>query len=344
MARLGLSRARHADQMMGTAQSRRRPSARHPAALRGLALASWLAVACTARLPAHAAEDSCSAFARALPARPAGAQPASELMRRFENLSGAERELAIADQVLSGNFPRFLRRLAPVRLQADLGQGQTTQLIFCALPDYLAIGSDEDFVLMPMRLQTALFIARQFGMLLPTPKMVDAIYRQAAVRLQPQPLPAGPQMRSTAYFLRHNGMVAAQRDNLGAALGELTAGDKKDLVLSARLWQAPQQIAIYGWHWDIDRPIQTLSTVHGARYVDYSHGARLVAPIAFVQGKARPLVDLLADGRMAPLLSNEGPMPDLQRLLSVLANPADALSQELAARFAHSALRAAYAR
>ncbi|HYA76565.1 MAG TPA: hypothetical protein VED83_06610 [Burkholderiaceae bacterium] len=321
-----------------------RLAARGPRALAHFALAIWAALACALCLPARAAEDSCGAFAQALPPRSAHAIPASELVPRFEGLSGAERELAIAAEVLAGNFPSFLRRIAPVRLEALGGEGETTEVTFCAMPDYLAIGSDDDFVLVPMRLQTALFIAAQFGLLLPTSKMVDAIYQQAAVRLQPQPLPPGPQMRSTDYFLRHSDMVAAQRAGVGAVLGELTAGDKKDLVLSPRLWQAPQQIAIYGWHRDVGRPIQPLSTVHGARYVDYSHGVRLVAPIAFVQGKARSLVDLLADGRLAPLLSDEGPLPDLQQLLHVLANPADALSRELAARFARSAFRAAYER
>ena len=321
-----------------------RLAAHRPRSVGRFALAGWVALACAMWLPASAAENSCGAFSGALPPRPAHARPASELMPQLEGLSGAARELAIATEVLAGNFPSFLRRIAPVRLAASSGQGQTTEVTFCAMPDYLAIGSDDDFVLVPMRLQTALFIAAKFGLLLPTSKMVDAIYRQATVRLQPQPLPAGPRMRSTDYFLRHNDMVAAQRAGLGATLGELTAGDKKDLVLSARLWLAPQQIAIYGWHRGVDRPIQPLSTVHGARYVDYSHGVRLVGPVAFVEGEARSLLDLLADAQLAPLLSDEGPLPDLSQLLHVLTNPADALSQELPARLAGSALRAAYER
>ena len=43
------------------------------------------------------------------------------------------------------------------------------------MPDYLAVGSDDDFVRMPMTPQTAQQIADLFGCILPTRKMVDAI-------------------------------------------------------------------------------------------------------------------------------------------------------------------------
>ena len=43
------------------------------------------------------------------------------------------------------------------------------------MPDYLAVGSDDDFVRMPMRPQTAQQIADAFGCVLPTRKIVDAM-------------------------------------------------------------------------------------------------------------------------------------------------------------------------
>jgi len=267
---------------------------------------------------APAATEVCDQFSQGLPPRSPTAKSATELLERLEAMNTAERDVAIAAELLSGNIPGFLRRLAPVHLSGKLENGRSLEVTFCALPDYLAIGSDEDYLLVPMRLQTALVVAQEFGLLLPTTKMVDAIYRQASVRLKPQPLPAGPQMRSTDYYWRHNQMVAAQRVRVGLPLGSLTAGDKKDLVLSNRLWRAPGQIAIYGWHRDVERPIQPLSTVHGARYVDYSHGVRLVAPIAYVEGVARSLFDILNDGQLAPLLSDEGALPHLGELLDML--------------------------
>ena len=100
-----------------------------------------------------------------------------------------------------------------------------------------------------------------------------------------------------------------QRAAYGAAPGALTAGHKKDLVLSQRLWEQPGRVAIYGWHRADGTPIQPLSTVHGARYADYSHGVRLVSQTMFVDGRPTRLLDALADEQLGPLLSDEGPLP-----------------------------------
>jgi hypothetical protein len=178
----------------------------------------------------------------------------------------------------------------------------------CVTPDYLALGSDQDFLRLPMALPTAAGVAERFGFLLPTRRIVDAIYEQAEVRLRPQPLPPGEAMRSTGYFWRHQGEIQAQRLALRAPLGALTAGQKKDLVLTNRLLVRPDRIAIYGWHQGLGRPIQPLSTVHGARYADYSHGVRLVSDVAYVGGAPRPLLEVLEDRRLAGLVSDEGPL------------------------------------
>jgi len=286
--------------------------------LRAYALGILATIACACPGLAAVATESCEPFAQGIPARSTAALPASGLVQRLVEMNAAERDTVIGAELLAGNIPGFLRRLAPIHLTGQLKDGRKVRVTFCALPDYLAVGSDEDFLLVPMRLQTALVVAGSFGFLLPTTKMVDAIYQQAEVRLSPQPLPAGPEMRSTDYYWRHNQMVAAQRSSLGLPLGLLTAGDKKDLVLSNRLWRTPQQIAIYGWHRDIEQPIQPLSTVHGARYVDYSHGVRLVGPVAYIEGEARSVFDVLRDERLASLLSDEGPLAHLGELLDIL--------------------------
>jgi hypothetical protein len=266
---------------------------------------------------------ACDQFPQRIPQRPAHASTATSLVQQLEALSEDEREAAIAGELLAGNIPPFLRRLVPIRVTGRTPAGQTVRVTFCALPDYLAIGSDQDFLLVPMRLQTALVVAGYYGFLLPTTKMVDAIYEQASLRLAPQPLPAGAQMRSTGYYWRHNQLIAEQRSRLGVSPGVLTAGDKKDLVLTNRLWRSPQPLAIYGWHRAISTPIQPLSTVHGARYVDYSHGVRLVAPVAYVDGEPKALADVLQDTQLAPVLSEEGVLRRLAALWDLLLTPAD---------------------
>ena len=174
------------------------------------------------------------------------------------------------------------------------------------MPDYLAIGSDTDFLRIPMNLETAAAITARFGFVLPTRKMVDAIYRQSAYHLVPEPLPAGPQMRSTDYYRTHNELIEQQARTRGIPLGELVSGHKKDVVVTNLLARTPGRIAIYGWHRPNGAPIQPLSTVHGVCYVDYSHGIRLVSEMAIEDGTLRSVRDILQDSVMANALSDEG--------------------------------------
>lgn len=252
-----------------------------------------------------------------IPARVATAPSGREFARRVEHLSGPERDALVSAELLSGNVPQFLRRAMPVSMAGGDG-AHPVRLTLCVLPDYLAVGSDRDFLFVPLGLEAALAVAQRFGFELPTPRVVDAIYAAAPVKLAPLPLPPGDQMRSTAYVVRHNELIDEQRASLPAPLGELTAGDKKDLVLTSRLWTEPGRVAIYGWHRAVGAPIQPLSTVHGARYADYSHGVRLVSETAYINGVARPLRELLAEPQLAKLLTNEGPWPELAERLARL--------------------------
>ena len=125
-------------------------------------------------------------------------------------------------------------------------------------------------------------------------------------------------MRSTAYYLEHTRLIDQQRAALGASVGPLTAGHKKDLVLTGRLRAFPDRVAIYGWHKGVARPIQPLSTVHGARYADYSHGVRLVSDELLVDGVPMSMPDALAVPALARALGEESAISDLPRLLTTL--------------------------
>jgi hypothetical protein len=266
------------------------------------------AIACAAWMSqALAQSEPCASAARALPARAASAPSGSQFARRIATLSGIERDLLIAAEIRAGNLPQHLRHARAVTLVSPRA-GNPSRVTLCVLPDYLAVGDDEDYLLVPLGLQAALSLAAQFGFDLPTRRMVDAIHRQAALRLEPRPLPASDAMRSTAYVELHNALVRQQRAGSGAALDVLTAGHKKDLVLTPLLEAMPGRVAIYGWHRRDGRPIQPLSLVHGERYADYSHGVRFVSGTAWVDGAPRPLGDLLAHEQTAALLSDEGPL------------------------------------
>ena len=268
--------------------------------------------------PPPAMRQSCDQSPlRSIPARPRQAPTGSEFGRLVRDLSGPARDALVRAELLAGNVPDFLRRLVPVPVKSSEA-ARPVKITVCVLPDYLALGSDSDFVFVPLGLGAALDVARRFGFDLPTPKLVDAIYEESLVKLQPLPLPASAEMRSTAYFVYHSELISRERAARAAPLGELTAGDKKDLVLTSLLWQVPGRVAIYGWHRANDHPIQPLSIVHGARYADYSHGVRLVSRAVYVDGVKRSLEEVLAEPSLARQLTREGTLPHLNEHLEVL--------------------------
>ena len=173
------------------------------------------------------------------------------------------------------------------------------------MPDYLAIGSDRDFVRVPMNPHTAQAFCDAFGFVLPTPKMVDDIWRESLSKIIPQPLTESREDQRT--FLTHNRMIEEQI--AGQYLGELRAGHKKDVVITNRLNERPNRIAIYGWHFPSGEPIQPITTVHADWYIDYSHGIRPVARTIKVDDAGIPYEKVLHDPKLHVLLSNEGVMP-----------------------------------
>ncbi len=250
-----------------------------------------------------------------IPPRAADMPSGSNFARSIATLVRGERDARTARAVLRGDIPNFLRHLQPVELHAVSSDGRALHATVCVMPDYLAVGSDRDFLRMPMGLRAAAEIASRLGFVLPTPRLVDAIYRESARHLRPQPLHAGPDMRSTAYFTRHDADIVAQAKRLGIAPGLLLAGHKKDVVLSNRMDSHPGRVAIYGWHEANGEPIQPLSTAHGIEYVDYSHGIRLISDVMLLNGQVTSVHKVLANAQLAAVLSDEGPVASLARYI-----------------------------
>jgi len=276
-----------------------------------------LAVPPLSRAIASRADRCQSSLTRAIPRRSGRSGVGSAVIAQLDGQRGGSRDTAVVQEVLSGNIPNFLRDLVPVTFTGEGANGQQTRVTICVMPDYLAVGSDRDFVRVPLGLPAATRIAERFDMVLPTTRMVDAIYTQASVRLSPSPMQPGAQMESTNYFMRHNATVEQQRAQSGGRLGQLVSGHKKDLVLSNRLNRNPGRVAIYGWHRQNGRAIQPLSTVHGAQYADYSHGVRLISRQAYVNGRRVDLRDLLADSSLAAMVSSEGTISNRQLLAAL---------------------------
>ena len=238
------------------------------------------------------------------PDRPADAIEGAAFVERILNMPIAQREADAVEEITRGNFPEFLRKLKSIPIQATGPDGKPIDGVLELMPDYLAVGSDGDFVRLPLAPQSAQKIADSFGCTLPTRKMVDAIDAAAEARLEPRPLTENREAAAT--FLQHHHIIERQRR--GHELGNLVTGIKKDVVLSPRIFERPARLAIYGWRKLDGQPIQPLTIVHHNRYVDYSHGARLVNRTMLVAGRPADIPTLLQDPARCAIVSDEGAM------------------------------------
>lgn len=194
--------------------------------------------------------------------------------------------------------------------------------------DYVAIGTPNDCLYVPLTPEHAQEVADVWGMLLPTCAMVKAIHEQAQIKLAPirsgDLSPPQPNKGADLRQIRdHSIAIQSQMTKLGLTKG-LTSGTKKDIVLG-NLWK-PGKVLIYGWCKGAVPPgpdpqpmigdpahdippwrIQMYSNVHGSSYYDYSHGVRLVSPKATLNGLPVDLAALLT-GREAAIASWEGPL------------------------------------
>ena len=102
-----------------------------------------------------------------IPKRPQDAVGGTEFFKSLEKLSASEREEAVEREILQGNIPNFLRTFQQVTIKAKNAGGKEQAAVLEVMPDYLAIGSDADFVRVPMTPMTAARIADAFGCSLP---------------------------------------------------------------------------------------------------------------------------------------------------------------------------------
>jgi hypothetical protein len=238
-----------------------------------------------------------------LPPRPPNAEGGTAIATRLAALDQTARERVIVEEILAGNVPDSWRRFVPVTLRGSVCGKELIAGISVA-PDYLAVGSDEDYLLTPLSPQSAQAIADRLGCVLPTRRMVDEIYRAAKVKLTPSPIPPSPDMIKVETWVQHQAVI---RDQRAATKGSgLIAGHKKDVVITSQLTGAPGKVAIYGWHRPDGSPIQPLYLGHTEKWVDYSHGIRLVSGTMTVDGKATRVDEVLANPELSALLSDEG--------------------------------------
>jgi len=213
----------------------------------------------------------------------------------------AERDSLAVQEILAGNIPSFLKKFVPVSSEIKDSAGTVHHAVFYVSPDYLSLGTDTDWVRIPLTPMAAQKIADSFNCFLPTKKMVDLVYQQATVKLEPVPMYAFRDSSVTMW--QHHLIIEGQRKGRKG----LTAGIKKDVVISGKILKdaKPGRVAIYGWHQLNGKPIQPLYTGHINWWVDYSHGIRLIYRKIKVDGKEMDYIDVLKHPLYKNLLCDE---------------------------------------
>ncbi len=243
-----------------------------------------------------------------IPLRSDSARTGSKFMQDVMNMTFDQRESEIYKEISTGNIPDFLRHLKKITSVFSDAKGVKHTCIYQVMPDYLAIGSNDDFCRMPMGPLTAQKIANLFGASLPTSKLVDDIYLNSGLKLAPVTYtPVGNANELVSKFVEHNQAIEAQRIASGAELGVLVGGIKKDVVISNLITDLtrPNHVVIYGWHQLNGSPIQPLTNIHINTYVDYSHGIRLMNKEMLIDSAVKNITAVLADVNMYKVLSSE---------------------------------------
>ena len=245
-----------------------------------------------------------------IPERPENATEGSEFVNQVASLSIADRERAIAREILTGNVPSFSRKLRPLKINQKIST-KNYELIFFTVCDYIAIGSDQNYLYIPMTPSTSQYLADLMDCSLPTKKIVDIIYTKAEIKLDPQPIPPSDKMTTVPVFSQHTDSIKQQITQIGLdrSADSIIAGHKKDIIISNKIYSTDRnydRVVIYGWHLSEDNPIQPVYNGHIALYADYSHGVRLISDVAFINGDLIQIDDILKDPNLSILLSNEG--------------------------------------
>ena len=205
-------------------------------------------------------------------------------------------------EVLAGDVPSFLKKFVPVNvLITDSTTGKIIHATYYVAPDYLSIGTDNDWARINITPYAAQKIADSFHCFLPTRKMVDDIYKAAKVKLEPVPLYAFRD--STPIMWHHHLIIEGQRRGRKG----LIAGIQKDVVISGKITRDPKpdRVAIYGWHKLDGKPIQPLYTGHIFWWVDYSQAIRLVYRKIKIGKQWMDYIDVLKDPVLQKLLCDE---------------------------------------
>lgn len=253
----------------------------------------------------------------ALADKPTATLAGSDFMRRADTTAFWTLEDIIVETVTAGQVPDALRHFRKITFTTPVVDSveilrKKHKVEMWVLPDYIAIGTNDDYVRMPMGPYAAQRIADSLDCTLPTAYLVDRITEATEGHIDVFPFrPLGERNCQPIVFQDSNNAIKALFKAHGYKFGQLISGLKKDIVLSYKLMTLTDykhNVAIYGWHYPSGRVLQPLYVRHLDYYVDYSHGVRLIYNKVLIDGVEHDIREVLQSPALYRLLSDE-PMP-----------------------------------
>lgn len=237
-----------------------------------------------------------------------------DFMLKADKMGFWKLEDAIVEAVLEGNIPQELRSFRKIVFRTPVVDSveilrKPHKVEIWVLPDYISIGTSDNFVRMPMGPLAAQRIADSLHCILPTTFLVDRIAEVAQGHLNIFPFrPLGSRNSQPIVYQDSNNAINALYDAKGYKFGQFISGLKKDVVLTYKILTIPgneNRVAIYGWHLPSGKAKQPLHIKHGNFYADYSHGIRMIYRTIKVDGKEYDAREVLESPQLYRLLSNE---------------------------------------
>ena len=237
-----------------------------------------------------------------------------DFMLEADTTSFWDLEEKIVECVLQGNMPYQLKRFRKITFTTPVVDSveilkKRHKVEIWVLADYLSIGTDDNFVRMPMGPLAAQRIADSLGCILPTTYLVDRIAEASQGHLNYFAFrPLGDRNCRPIVFQDSDNAIKALYKAYGYRFGDLISGLKKDVVLTYKIHTLSgneKRVAIYGWHKTNGEPVQPLYVRHVNYYVDYSHGIRLIYREVYIDGKKYDAKEILESLQLYRLLSDE---------------------------------------
>ncbi len=153
------------------------------------------------------------------------------------------------------NIPDFLRTFVAVTREGAVPDVQFSVTFYVA-PDFMAVGSDSDYVRIPLCAVGAQWVADQLGCALSTGYMTLRCYLKARHQLVYQGLD-GTELVSSEYIQRHHAGITAKinaiRDGDDCAGGMLLSGHSKEIVIGTQMHEASRYVLFWGGVYRYDR-------------------------------------------------------------------------------------------